>query len=131
MPKKPTAELVTLAQEMTSKQKALVDNLLSQDMTQKEAAILAGYAEGSAHVSASRVLRLPHVQAYIEEAAKQAIRGHSLNAIGVVARLSTTAKSDFVKLSAAQDILDRSGLKAPEKHMHAIKGELVVNIDLG
>jgi len=49
----------------------------------------------------------------------------------VVTDLQDSAKSDYVRLQAAQDILDRSGFKAVEKHAHAIKGEVIVSIDLG
>jgi hypothetical protein len=45
--------------------------------------------------------------------------------------LSTSAKSDYVRLQAAQDILDRAGHKAVEKQAHAVIGELNVRIDLG
>ena len=45
--------------------------------------------------------------------------------------LATGAKSEYVRLQAAQDLLDRVGMKAPEKVDHRVTGELSVSIDLG
>ncbi len=48
-----------------------------------------------------------------------------------VTRLSANAKSEYVQLEASKDLLDRAGLKAPEKHMHLHAGDIKVEIDLG
>ena len=49
---------------LTAKQSALVDALVANGCSIKEAAGLAGYAQGEAgRVTASKALRLPHVQA--------------------------------------------------------------------
>ena len=118
------------AEKLTPKQHALVDNMFLPNTTQREAAVQAGYAERSAHVAASRVLRLPHVQDYISACVQEGIQSNSIRALGVVADLSDAAKSDYVRLQAAQDILDRAGHKPVEKSAVAVRGELSVNIDL-
>ena len=52
--------------QLTNKQLALVDTLVADGCSIKEAAGKAGYAEGEAgRVSASKALRLPHVQQYM------------------------------------------------------------------
>jgi len=117
--------------ELTDKQRKFVDYLFLPNVTQTEAAVMAGYAEGSAHVSASRLLRFPHVQEYLRTCIQQGISASAVKALRVVTDLQDSAKSDYVRLQAAQDILDRSGFKAVEKHAHAIKGEVIVSIDLG
>jgi hypothetical protein len=62
-PSRPTSE-----RHLTDKQRALVDTLVAQDVTIKDAAIKAGYSAGkdgeSARVNGSRTLRLGHVQQY-------------------------------------------------------------------
>ncbi len=116
--------------KLTAKQRAFVDNLFLPNVTQTEAAVKAGYAEGVAHVTASRTLKLPHVQEYLKTCVQEGIAVSAVKAIGVVDDLQDTAKSDYVKLQAAQDVLDRAGYKPVEKHAHAVRGELVVNIDL-
>jgi hypothetical protein len=52
-------------------------------------------------------------------------------AVHQVAKLSMNAKSEYVQLEASRDIMDRAGLKAPEKHMHLHAGDIRVEIDLG
>ena len=45
-------------------------------------------------------------------------------------KLASGAKSEYVQLEASKDILDRAGLRAPEKHMHLHAGDIKVSIDL-
>jgi hypothetical protein len=40
------------------------------------------------------------------------------------------AKSEYVRLEAAKDLLDRAGLKPVDKHSHSITGDISINIDL-
>jgi phage terminase small subunit len=122
-------EVQLAAQQLTSKQKGLVDNMLIPGTTQEAAAVQAGYAPKNAHVQASRTLRLSHVQAYIKAIVSEGIQTHSLGALAQVARLSTNAKSEYVRLQAGQDILDRAGHK-PEERSPIQVGALVMNIDL-
>ena len=44
--------------------------------------------------------------------------------------LSSGAKSEYVQLEASRDILDRVGLRAPDKVAHNIQGDIKINIDL-
>ena len=54
--------MLTDTKKMTKKQIALVDTIVANGCTVKEASQLAGYAEGeSGRVTASKTLRLPHV----------------------------------------------------------------------
>jgi hypothetical protein len=52
-------------------------------------------------------------------------------ALSTVSKLASNAKSEYVQLEASKDLLDRAGLKAPEKHMHLHAGDIKVEIDLG
>ena len=117
---------------LTAKQEALVEHLVANGGTVKEAAKIAGYAEGeSGRVSASKALALPHVQSYMMERMRQEIGVKATLAAHQVTRLAMTAKSEYVQLEASKDILDRAGLKAPDKHMHLHAGDIKVEIDLG
>ena len=52
--------------KLTKKQTCLVDTLVATGCTLREAATEAGYAEGeSGRVTASKTIRLPHVQSYM------------------------------------------------------------------
>jgi len=117
--------------KLTAKQRALVDNLFIPGTTQEEAAVKAGYAANSAHVSASRNLRLPHVMEYLDVCIANGSKLQAVKAQQVIESLLDTAKSDYVKLQAAQDVLDRAGHKAQEKQGSMVLGDLNVQINLG
>jgi len=117
---------------LTAKQEALVEHLVANGGTIKEAAQIAGYAEGeTGRVSASKALALPHVQSYMMQRVRDELGAKATMALHQVTRLSSTAKSEYVQLEASKDLLDRAGLKAPEKHMHLHAGDIKVEIDLG
>ena len=44
--------------------------------------------------------------------------------------LSSGARSEYVQLEASRDILDRVGLRAPDRVAHNIQGDIKINIDL-
>ena len=44
--------------------------------------------------------------------------------------LSQNARSEYVQLEASKDILDRVGIRAPDKVQHTLDANLSVNIDL-
>ena len=59
---------------LTAKQTALVDNLVATGCSITEAAVKAGYAAGdSGRVTASKTLRLPHVQEYMMRCVGEAL----------------------------------------------------------
>jgi hypothetical protein len=109
----------------------LVDTLVALGGSIKDASQVAGYAEGeSGRVSASRALRLPHVQQYMMQSVKDTLSIHATNACSRLVTLSSSARSEYVQLEASKDILDRAGFKAPDKVAHLHAGEIKVSIDL-
>jgi len=130
--KKADKKAIELAgQQLTDKQRSFVDNLFIPGTGQAEAAIAAGYSPRSAAPIAVRTLKLPHVMEYIDACVNRGVKVLAIGALGVVKELSETAKSPYVRLQSAQDILDRAGHKPIDRSMVAVKGELTVNIDLG
>jgi phage terminase small subunit len=116
---------------LTTKQTALVDTLVATGCSITHAAKAAGYAAGeSGRVSASKALKLPHVQQYMMQRVGEAIGLNATVAAAKVLELSQAAKSEYVQLEASKDILDRAGYKAADKHMHLHAGEISVSIDL-
>lgn len=117
--------------KLTKKQQALVDVLLAEGGTIKAAAEKAGYAVGeSGQVSASRTLKLPHVQRYMQQAVQERLGLNALVAVQRVAHLANDARSEYVQLQAAQDILDRAGYKPIDRSQVQIAGDIKVSIDL-
>tara|TARA_R110000851_G_scaffold5992_3_gene24374 strand:- start:3751 stop:4125 length:375 start_codon:yes stop_codon:yes gene_type:complete len=116
---------------LTKKQMMLVDTIVANGCTIKEGARLAGYAEGeSGRVTASKTLRLVHVQQYMMQRVTESIGLSATHASKRLLDLSRGAKSEYVQLEASKDILDRAGFKAPDKHMHLVQGDIKVTIDL-
>ena len=92
---------------------------------------MAGYADGeSGRVTASKTLRLVHVQQYMMQRVTESIGLSATHASKRLLDLSRGAKSEYVQLEASKDILDRAGFKAPDKHMHLVSGDIKVSIDL-
>ena len=123
-----------LKDDLTDKQKALVDTIVSTGCSITEAAKTAGYStevsKDSARVSASRTLRLPKVQQYMQQRVAQTLGLGAVSASRKMIELSSGARSEYVQLEASRDILDRVGLRAPDKVSHNIQGDIKINIDL-
>ena len=83
--------------DLTDKQKALVDTIVSTGCSIVEAAEKAGYStkisRDSARVSASRTLRLPKVQKYMMECVSRTIGLGAVTASSKLVQLSESARS--------------------------------------
>jgi len=118
--------------KLTGRQTALIDTLVATGCTLREAAAQAGYADGeSGRVSASRTIRLPHVQQYMMQRVSEQLGMNATVAASKVLTLATGARSEYVQLEAAKDILDRAGFKPIDRSQVQIAGDIRVTIDLG
>lgn len=122
LPKKPV--------QINDKQKRLVDTLLSEGCSVEEASKSAGFKGKTPAVQGYQTLKKPHVQEYMYQQIRESFGLHSLKAVNTLKNLSSSAKSEYIKLEASKDILDRAGFKAPDQHQHQILGDFTVNIDL-
>jgi len=120
--------------DLTEKQKKLVDTIVTTGCSIKEGAKIAGYSskgsEEAGRVSASRTLRLPKVQSYMQQSIARTLGLGAVSASRKLIDLSSGARSEYVQLEASRDILDRVGLRAPDKVAHNIQGDIKINIDL-
>ena len=118
-------------QRITKKQKLLVDTIVANGCSVKKASEIAGYAKGeSGRVTASKTLRLPHIQEYMQQRIRESIGLNATIASKKVLDLASSAKSEYVQLEASKDILDRAGYKPIDKAMHLVSGNIEVSIDL-
>lgn len=117
--------------EVTTKQKALVDTLITTGCSVDEASRLAGFKGKVPAQQGYQTLKKPHVAEYMYQQIKESFGINSLKAQHQLLKLSQNAKSEYVQMESAKDILDRAGFKAPDKHQHQIVGDFKVNIDLG
>jgi len=120
---------------LTDKQKALVDTLVSEGGTIKDAALTAGYSQGyngdSGRVVASKTLRLPHVQEYMKQQMMMSFGMASPKAFNRVVHLIDHANSEHVQLDASKEVLNRAGFSIPKESGRIASGSVTVNIDLG
>tara|TARA_R100000935_G_scaffold55950_1_gene86585 strand:+ start:236 stop:616 length:381 start_codon:yes stop_codon:yes gene_type:complete len=117
--------------KLTKRQSALVDTLVATGCSIKNAAEEAGYAAGeSGRVSASKTLRLAHVQEYMMTRISETMGLNATVAAARVLRLAQGAKSEYVQLEASKDILDRAGFKPIDRSQVQIAGDIRVSIDL-
>lgn len=90
---------------------SFVDEYLANGGQAKKAAVFAGYAENSAHVTASRLLRKPQIIDAIKSKTVNRARICSPMAMEVLIRLANdnaTAPRD--RIAAAKEVLDRGGV---------------------
>jgi len=120
---------------LTKKQKALVDTLVSEGGTIKEAALTAGYSQGhggeSGRVVASKTLRLSHVQKYMRQQMMMSFGMASHKAFNRMVHLLDHASSEHVQLEASKEILNRGGFTPPKTGISLQTSEVSINIDLG
>ena len=117
--------------DLTDKQRQLVDTIVATGCSVKEASAKSGYASGeSGRVTASKTLRLPHIQEYMQQRIRETIGLNATKASHKMLELSQSAKSEYVQLEASKDILDRAGYKPIEKSMSLVSGNIQVSIDL-
>lgn len=118
--------------KLTKRQQALVDVMVAEGLNTRDAATRAGYSDGKAgYVTAHRTLKLPHVQQYMMQRITEQLGLNATVAATKVMQLASGAKSEYVQLQAAQDILDRAGFKPIDRAQVQVAGDIRVSIDLG
>ena len=117
---------ITKPTALTAKQEQLVQLVLSTGRKPYSVALDAGYATGKAGYAAWQSTK---VQDRFRELVHESM---SLDvASALLTRLALLdSKSDYVKLQAAQDILDRAGFKPVERKLVGFQGAINVSIDL-
>ena len=123
--------VTTPSGELTQRQNAFVDAFVANGANRKAAAIEAGYSEASASVRASRLLQHDTVMSEIYRRTRLRMAAFAPAALNELENLATRAKSERIRREASSDLLDRVGLRAPDRVEHMTAGELKVTIDLG
>lgn len=116
--------------KLTAKQDAFVDAYVANGGNGAAAAREAGYSEKSARIEGHRLLRNPLIVKEVYERTVIALGASLPKALETVSKLSTEANSEYVRLEAAKDLMDRAGLKAPDRVEARLSGEFKVSIDL-
>jgi hypothetical protein len=125
------AAFAALSRPLTTRQQRFVEEYLRTGGRQTEAARAAGYSEANADKEASRLIRNPLVQQAIARDTLKTIGLAAVPALHRVMQLVGDAKSDYVKLEAAKDLLNRAGFAAPTAGEARLDHSLTVTFDLG
>ena len=115
---------------LTELQDRFIDAYVTNGGRIEQAAIDAGYSEVSARTLGSRLLKDDKVLAEIYRRTVGRVAVTAPKALQIVETLAQSSRSDKVRLEAAMDLLNRAGLKAPERIDHRVGGEIHVQIDL-
>lgn len=109
------------ADKLTPKQMIFVQEYM-KSANSTRAAIAAGYAEGSAHVQGSRMLKNDKIRAYLQKREqglqrdlRELFAEQAQMAFETMIELAKNSPQDNVRYSAAKDILDRAGYKPVDK----------------
>ncbi|MCW5750875.1 MAG: terminase small subunit [Alphaproteobacteria bacterium] len=110
---------------LTPRQAKFVTSYVRLGGKPQAAGLAAGYSGRSAHVSASKLLRLPKILAAIREETERRLTANVALAAEALVNLAETAESESVRLQAAQALLDRGGMLLAHRteHVHTLRDE--------
>lgn len=114
--------------DLTPKQREYVQALVRYGMNPSQAAEHAGYSHPT---SSGTLTRNPKIQQAVQELTKAEINSLAPQAVSVIVKLMSDAKSDYVKLQAAQDLLNRAGYTIDNVGQSSSSGSLSVTLNLG
>ena len=103
-PKQPFAKTIT------GRQKLFAEALLANGGNKSAAARAAGAGQQASRVAGQRMARNPKVQAYLAQLVNEHLTLGSVVAVRTLVRLAGRAKSQYVQLEAAKDVLDRNAV---------------------
>lgn len=117
----------TAIQALSDKQAAFVEHYVTTGGKVGLASSRAGYAS---RTTGSQLLRDPKIIKAIQERMVDSIGVSAVAALGTVVKLAKSARSDYVRLEAARDLLDRAGFKPPDRQLVKLSGDLSVSFDI-
>jgi phage terminase small subunit len=114
---------------LTAQQDRFVDVYVRNGGDALRAATEAGYTSQRLDKRTHELLQHPGVVAEIARRTTRRLGHLAPKAAATIDHLIGNARSEYVRLQAAQDLLDRLGMRAPERLEHNV-GDLKVVIDL-
>lgn len=116
---------------LTDRQRSFVDHLVDYRCSATEAARRAGYREGPGlRVTASRLMKRPEVQTYMKHRVGEVMSLHAARAVSNLNWLAREANSEWVRLDASRDVLNRAGFNKKANDTTKLGQGVIVDIDL-
>ena len=123
------------ADYITPKQQAFIEFYVANGGNGRQAALQAGYAEKSAHVTACELLKMDKVKKRLEPTKDKQNERVGLDADWIITRLmneATNAPSDATRVRALELLGKQQGIFAPDKKELTVNqgGDFLANLDL-
>lgn len=120
---------------ITPKQQAFIQHYMANGGNGTQAAISAGYAEKSARVTASELLKMPKVQKRLQGEKEEQKERLALDADWIVSKLmheALNAESDATRVRSLELLGKHVGIFAPEKKELSVNqgGDFLAMLDL-
>jgi phage terminase small subunit len=116
---------------LTARQDLFVTTYIENGGKKQAAALQAGYGRASAASRASRLLTEDKVLSEIYRRTKLVLASATPELLDTLMGLARKAKSERIRMEAAQDLLTRAGFSAPDRVDHRLSGDITVSIDIG
>jgi len=116
--------------KLSSKVRDLIEGLVSTGKSVQEVALDQGWIGEAGRQNAYSSLSTLSAKAYLKEKMYSKYSLQAPKALHNIETLSDTARSEFVKLQASQDILDRAGFAPVTQIQSQVLGDFKVKIDL-
>lgn len=123
-------EAVTPAMKLNKRQRQMIRYMVRSGLKPKDAAIKAGYAEKSAKRVAYDTLATAEGAGYRQILALNKMNDLAIQSMNTAEEL-LDSKSDRVRMEVAQDLMDRAGMRAPDRVEHNHQGDISISINLG
>jgi hypothetical protein len=108
----------------------LVEKVANSGMTVAECALALGYEGEDGRKLAYGHLATDSAKLYLDDLIRNKMRRVVPKALNNIEELSDTAKSEYVRLQASADILDRAGYQPVQQVQAQVLGDFKVKIDL-
>lgn len=123
------------ADYITPKQQAFIEFYVANGGNGRQAALQAGYAEKSAHVTACELLKMDKIKKRLEPTKDKQNERVGLDADWIITRLmneATNAPSDATRVRALELLGKQQGIFAPDKKELTVNqgGDFLANLDL-
>lgn len=113
--------------EISDKMAAFCDHYVRNGGKVGMASIAAGYSDRTV---GSHLLRDPRIINRIQRLTLDEIGAAAPGALAMVKKLVRSSRSDYVRLEAAKDILNRAGFIPPTRIDHRVAADLTVSFDV-
>ena len=119
------------SRDLSEREEAYVREYVSNGGNGTKAAKSAGYSTKAAAGQSSRMLRNPVIQQALMREVVQQMGLAAVPALATVTKLARNAKSEYVRLEAAKDLLNRTGMSVDQRVSSRLDADLTVHLDLG